>query len=193
MANISTVNTSLLGQTGTGSYVGATSPTFASPILGAASATSLVFSSTTGIIGTTGAPGAAAGSVGQLVSSTVLLASAVSISTGTAANITSISLTAGDWDVYGTVGTNGNAATIVQDIYGWISSTSATMPDASLVAGPSFGTTGVAIYAQSFYNFTAPQMYFQLGSTTTVYLSVKADFTINTNAAFGFILARRRR
>lgn len=193
MANISTVNTSLISQTGTGAYVGATSPTFVTPVLGAASATSIAFSSTSGIIGTTTAPAAAVGSVGQIISSTVLFASAVAITTATDTNITSISLTAGDWDVMGTVGTTGNAATIVMSIYGWISSTSATMPDPSIVAGPSLGTAGVTIYAQSYYNIAVPTMYYQLSGTTTIYLSVNSTFTTNTSAAYGFIYARRRR
>lgn len=43
MATNNAVNTSLSGQTGTGSFVGSTSPTLVTPVLGAASATSINF------------------------------------------------------------------------------------------------------------------------------------------------------
>lgn len=43
MATNNSVNTSLAGQTGTGVFVGATSPTLVTPVLGAATATSINF------------------------------------------------------------------------------------------------------------------------------------------------------
>lgn len=43
MATNNAVNTNLSGQTGTGAFAGSTSPTFTTPILGAASATSVNF------------------------------------------------------------------------------------------------------------------------------------------------------
>ena len=46
---------------------------------------------------------AAAGYVGEVIESNVPIGSAISISAGVAANITSITLTAGDWDIWGGV------------------------------------------------------------------------------------------
>jgi len=68
-------------------------------------ATSIIFNPTTGgILGTTTNNNASAGYVGEFVSSEVLIGSAVSISANTATDLTSISLTAGDWDVWANVG-----------------------------------------------------------------------------------------
>jgi hypothetical protein len=193
MATNNSVDVVLKGSTGSGTFVGSNSPTLVTPILGAASATSISFSSTSGIIGVTDSTNAATGSVGEFVNSNVLLASAISLTTATSANITSISLTAGDWDVFGNVGCTGNAATLVQSIAGWVSSTSATAPDASLICGPSLGTTGVAIFAQTYYCFSVFQQRFSLAGTTTIYLSVNSTFSVNSCSAFGTISARRRR
>src|SRR5690349_16625741 len=55
----------------------------------------------TSLAGTATNDDAAAGKIGEYIESEVLSGSAVSLTTNTAANITSISLTAGDWDVWG--------------------------------------------------------------------------------------------
>ncbi len=47
MATNNAVNTSLSGQTGTGTFVGATTPTLVTPVLGAATATSINFGGST--------------------------------------------------------------------------------------------------------------------------------------------------
>lgn len=193
MATNNMINVPLILSTGTGNYVGSNSPTFVTPTLGAASATSLSFSSTAGIIGTTTNNAAAALSVGEEAQTIVLLSGASSITTATPANVTSVSLTAGDWDVWGNVGCNGNAATLVQSIQGWTSTTSATLPDGSLVSGPSFGSTGLAVFSQTYYNFCVPIQRYSLSGTTTIYLSIQSTFSVNTNNAFGAIYARRRR
>jgi len=129
---------------------------------------------------------AAAGQVGEFVSQTVLSGSAVSLTTGTAANVTSISLTAGDWDVEGVVLT---APAGTQTAYiAWISSTSASLPTA-----PNSGA-----YAQNSISTTATyggpvgKIRFSLSGTTTIFLSTLCNFS-GTNGAFGFISARRAR
>lgn len=47
MATNNSTNTTLAGQTGTGTFAGSTSPTFVTPVLGAASATSINFGGST--------------------------------------------------------------------------------------------------------------------------------------------------
>jgi hypothetical protein len=133
---------------------------------------------------------AAAGYVGEYISSTVLAGSAVSLTTNIAADITSISLTAGDWDVTGAIFQQPNGATVVTLIIGWISTTSASLPTA-----PNGG--GEALWAGSVTgngNSTHPgPMRLSLSGTTTVYLSTFVTFTTNTNSAYGIIRARRVR
>ncbi len=153
---------------------------------------SITFNTTTGVVGTTTNDNAAAGSVGELVSSVIAFASAASLTTNTATNLTSISLTAGDWDVWGNVGFNGNAATTFSTGEGWVSSTSATVPDVSLIATRPY-TAGSTIFSTDIVAFSVPERRFSLSGTTTIYLGVFSVFAVNTCVAFGGIYARRVR
>jgi hypothetical protein len=134
---------------------------------------------------------ATAGNVGEYISSTVLVGSAVSAAVTTPFNVTSISLTAGDWDVWGTVATNPAASTLQISITGWINTASATIPTI-----PNGGA-----YAQLATNFAVGdgqvlpvgKIRISLASTTTVFLSSFLNFNTSTNSAYGFIGARRVR
>jgi hypothetical protein len=153
---------------------------------------SMAFSTTSGIIGTTTNNNAAAGSVGELISSSVASGSAVATTSNTATNITSISLTAGDWDVWGQVQSLPNAATTTTQIIGWTSTTSAT-----LATPPNNGSfhqiTGIVVPAGGAIGITTGTQRISLASTTTVYLSAFITFAVNTMATYGYIGARRRR
>lgn len=185
MSTNNAVNTSLSGQSGTGSFAGTTSPTFVTPTMGAASATSVTFSSTTGIVGTTTNNNAAAGSVGELISSVIPIASAISLSNGTAANVTTISLTAGDWDISGNVFFAGTGVFTAIDC--WTSLVSApTVPDASLL-------TGAASSALGNSGFVTPFLRVSIATTTTVYLGATANISTGSVTACGGIFARRVR
>lgn len=179
-------------ETGTaGSIVFSISPTLVTPILGAASATSIVFTSTTGIIGTTTNDNAAAGSVGQIIESSIPVGSAVSLTTATPANITSISLTAGDWTVYGNVWTNPAGLTTTASIQAGISQTSATLPTPpNSGASTRFADSFTVGQQQGIY---VGQTRISIASTTTVYLVIQVAFAISTMSAFGYIGARRMR
>lgn len=173
--------------TGAGQTIGA-GLTLTTPVLGAATATSLTFSPTTGgIVGTTTNDDTTAGDVGQFVSSVIASGSPVSLNNNAATNITSISLTAGDWDVWGNA-TVKDVVTGVTEADFWVSATSATIPDGSLrsTLAPTTGfMTNVSL--------NAPQQRFSLSGTTTVYLSVYSAATGATSTGFGAIYARRRR
>lgn len=192
MATKNQVDVGLSGTTGTGTFVGSTSPTLVTPTIGAASATSISFSSTSGIIGTSAADNAAAGSVGEFVSSIILAVSAVPLTSPTPSDVTSISLTAGDWDVWGNVCFTGGGTTNVTLLAGWASSTSATLPDASITTQLSYPAAGVVPFANPLV-FDVLTQRFSLAGTTTIYLSAEAIFSLSTCSAFGGIYARRRR
>jgi hypothetical protein len=156
--------------------------------------TAPAFSAVGQLPGTATNNNATAGNVGEYISSTVLQASAVAATSGTAFNITSISLTPGDWDVCGNVATNPASTTVQSSIIGWISTTSATLPtdpnngamaQISLSAG-SFGTGVIQVIQVGCERLS-------LASTTTVFLSGFFAFATSTNAGFGFIGARRAR
>ena len=141
--------------------------------------------------GEPGAGSAAAGEVGEFISATVLAGAAISNTTATAANVTSISLTAGDWQVYGNVVFAPNAATVPTVLGCWISVTSATVPTAPNEGAEFFQqlsfTTGVTQF------FPCGQKRISVSGTTTVFLSSFATFTVNTMQSYGFIGARRAR
>jgi hypothetical protein len=186
------VDTSLSGQTGTVKFVGSTSPTLVTPVLGAVSATSLTFSSTSGVIGSATNDSAATGSVGEYVSSTVLVGSAVSTTNGATTNITTISLTAGDWDVWGSICTTVGAGTTTTRIAGWVNSASATAPTAP--GGGTFVYMYIGITAANAVSFfPIGSARFSLSGTTTIYLTGQCNFAVSTMALYGFIGARRVR
>jgi hypothetical protein len=149
-------------------------------------------SSTSGIVGTTTNDSANAGSVGEYISSTVLTGSAVSLTTATNANITSISLTAGDWDVSGVVSFNMAATTSVQQYQVAVSTTSATLPTVPPWARQNLNVNPYAPGAISAHMPTGV-IRMSLSGTTTVYLVAQSTFTVSTMAAYGFIAARRMR
>lgn len=183
------VNLGLGTPTGTGNVVRQTSPTLVTPILGTATATTLAFSPTTGgIIGTTAADNASAGNVGEFMSSVVNAAGAVSCSNNVSRNITSITLTAGDWDVWGNVSQTNSIPSTGFATFGWVSSVSATLPDLSLyaVSNQATGTLGLA-------GLAVPMLRFNVNANTVVYLSTKSIFGSGTTTACGAIYARRRR
>lgn len=185
--------TQLGATTGTGSAVLATSPTLAIPILGAATATSVTFSPTTGgIVGTTTNNNAGAGKVGEYVSSTVLMGSAVSATNNTPVNVTSISLTAGDWEVYGNICTTPGVTTTTTGSMGWISTLSATLP--------TYPNSGALARVQGITAATGFEIFLPVGTTrlslsgtTTVYLTAYETFNTSTMAVYGFIGAIRAR
>jgi len=185
----------LTDETGSGANVFATSPTLVTPVLGAASATSLSFSSTSRIIGVSPGAAAAAGTVGEIIASSVAVGSAVSLTSGASANVTSISLTAGSWAVYGSVATNPNAATTTSIINAGASLTSATIATYPGTVGVTIGSgrcyIGTSHVAGAFSIAVLPVTILYLSGTTTVYLVMNVTFAINTNAGFGVLIGER--
>ena len=144
------------------------------------------------IPGTTTNGNATAGNVGEYISSTVLSGAAVSLTTATSANVTSISLTGGDWDVWGTVGFVANVATTATIFEGGISLTTNTLPISP--GGGAYAQFGLSMAAGATEPvFPVGSTRISLSTTTTVYLVVQSTFAVNSMAAFGFIAARRRR
>lgn len=136
---------------------------------------------TNGIIGTPTNDNAIAGVVGEYVTASVASGSAVTLSSGISGNITSISLTAGDWDVIGQVLGGGSVSTT--SLQGWCSTTSATLADPNYTS--IVGTFGGA-------GLTTPKIRVSIASTTTVYLSARIAGS-GTITGWGVITARRVR
>jgi hypothetical protein len=117
------------------------------------------------------------------VSAALASGSALALTTGVTRDITSISLVAGDWDVEGSIWVTLGGTTSL--IAGWVHNVSVTEP-ALGVAGQFYCN-----FPQTFLAAAPTGMKrFNLGSTTTIYLSVVAAFT-STASAYGEIRARR--
>jgi hypothetical protein len=142
--------------------------------------------------GTTTNDSASAGQVGEFISSTILQANRVGLTTGTPVNVTSISLTAGDWDVTGLLGLSENSSTSWTYYSGSISTVSGTT--STLQTNNILGTVNSATLAAVNVFFAAPIVRVSLASTTTYYLVAQGAFTGGSGqAAFGTIRARRVR
>jgi hypothetical protein len=152
---------------------------------------SITPSQTAGIVGTTTNNAPSAGSVGEIIQSTVTGGSAVSISSTVPANVTSISLTAGDWDVCGETVTLPAGTTTQAAFATAISLTSATIP--ALTANATYVNLPYAVAAGISIGSSAGCVTERFASTTPVYLVVQSNFAVSTNAAFGWIYGRRRR
>ena len=129
---------------------------------------------------------AAAGKLGEIVTSNIAIGSAVALTTTVAANVTSISLTAGDWDVFGWVGTNPAGSTTTSSANVGISTTTANVgnfPVHTLVSNSAGVAAGLPIATQRI----------SVASTTTVYLVAQFSFATSTLGAYGYITARRAR
>lgn len=149
------------------------------------------FTSGAPILGTATNDNAATGYIGQYLSSTVLAASPVSLTSGTPANITSLALTPGDWQIDAQVGWVFGASTSVTALTGSVSGTSATTNN---VTGFQFrcaafvpGATQFALAVPGI-RITVPA-----GSPVTYYLVSSHTFTVSTLSGWGFIGARRIR
>ena len=170
--------TSVAAQTGTGStFVMQASPTINTP----------------SITGVTDASNASAGSVGEYISATLSSGSAVSLTTFTAKTVTSISLTAGDWDVTGVVNMFFGATTNVVAAYGGASIVNNTLGANNTFTGTLYATTGAVLGDVLQTRSPIPMQRISISATTTVYLIAFASFTVSTVNAHGEIRARRIR
>ena len=145
----------------------------------------------TNITGTTTNNSASAGSVGEYVSSAVLGPGSSYVSGFTA--ITSVSLTAGDWDVDCYAGLNQSSgksdfiyiqfglSTLNNDITGFAS-----------IYGNNFNPANATAYYIDWQGNPHTQR-ISLAATTTIYLVFRAGFTSGTVGLYGGIRARRVR
>jgi len=143
--------------------------------------------------GTSTNDNASAGNVGEYIASDVPSGSAVSLTTTAPINVTSISLTAGDWNVSFVPHFKGAASTVVTYLQGSISTTTGTPGTAddsistAYFGSPTpFGT--VFDMTTSVHNYRV-----SLSTTTTIYAVAAAGFNTSTLTAFGKLFARRVR
>jgi hypothetical protein len=141
------------------------------------------------LTGTVAADDALAGNIGEVVISTVAITTGPSLTSTTAANVTSISLTAGDWDVTGQVIFEFTSATQSGDsvaaISGSTGALNSDMTDAYSVLRLTTTTCKQTITL-------APQRA-NINGTLSRFLVAQATFSAGSCKASGFIRARRIR
>lgn len=141
------------------------------------------------IPGIAAATAAAAGNVGEEISSTVLSGSAVPCTTTISRDITSIVLTAGRWLVWGTVWAQPAAGTTITAINAWTNSVAATPPNNPNGGGQLILNTTFA--ASALNAVSAGMQVVALAGATTMSLGCNISFGVSTLTAYGFIGAVR--
>lgn len=137
-----------------------------------------------GVVNGSNAP---SGQIGEVVTAQQLIAQ--NLTSATALNLSSISLTAGDWDVDGDVFYQASALVVSNFVCG-VNLTTLTIP--------AVGTPGRAQIVGTVNNFVQAcfptgRLRVNVSTTTTVYLVVSATFGSGTCTAQGTIQARRMR
>lgn len=134
---------------------------------------------------------ATSGNVGEYINQNIPSGSAIALSSGSSTDIASISLTAGDWDIWATAGLSLSGGATMASFAAWVNTISMTDPGspnagAYLVETPPSALTGFQTKAVGVRTY-------QLASTTTIYLTCHPTYSGGTLLGFGFIGARRVR
>lgn len=157
-----------------------------------------------GVVGDVGGVAAAAGLVGEVLQSTVVAASGVSQLTATPINVTSLSLTPGDWEVTGACDRTltGVTATIYGCSLSGTTGTLSTQPGytaGNLTCGPESLVTQSATWGTTvtgrFDTRVGPIVCRVVTAAATIFLVVGDTFSAGTmtTGVFGTIKARRVR
>lgn len=133
---------------------------------------------------------ASAGNLGEYVVSTVATGSSVSLTSPNASNVTSVSLTAGDWDCTGVVDFTAGGATTTTVMKIGLSTTTATIGGQDTFSNYAAAQT---LAAASDIAYPVPTVRFSLASTTTVFMVAQATFAVSTLKAYGTERCRRVR
>ena len=146
-----------------------------------------VFANSPNIIGTSTNDSAAAGSIGEVITATATQA----LSSGSVVNVTSITLTAGDWDLSGMLRYSTAGATTTTDVTSAIATANNVVSGGSLV--DFFAQTRVASTTDFATTHTFAPTRISISGNTTYYLNCQGTFAISTASAIGRIRARRMR
>ena len=138
------------------------------------------------LAGTTTNDNANAGVIGEVISSVVT--TGVPLTSVTNANITSISLTPGDWDVYGEIWISLPSGG--QSMVGGINTVSAAMPNPVAM---NVSRVQVLVAITAGLNSLTLVCRASLATTTTYYLVTQASFSAGSPTVTGKLWARRAR
>ena len=144
------------------------------------------------LYGVAGATAATAGNIGELISSTVVTGSAVALTTNIAANMTSIPLTAGEWDISCNVIFLDTGTTLTSYLASALGTTSAKLNNnPGQYTSATYATAGVANTLLTNIGTWVGPWHVSLSGTTTHFCVAQAGFTVSTMSAFGLMRATR--
>jgi hypothetical protein len=158
----------------------------------------VVFNGFTGMIGQnpgiqTGTPTndtAVQGNIGEFHQTN----GSAAMTSGVSANLTSVDLTAGDWNVWAAVQGVPAGTTLMASITAAVSLVSATLPGTLASAGGAFVQTNTpAPTAGAPQTVAIAPTRISIATTTTVYLVANLGFSVSTCTANGVLNARRQR
>lgn len=146
------------------------------------------------LVGVTTNSLAATGSVGEIISSNIPIGSPIALTTATPANITSITLTAGDWNVWGEILYTPSVTAVATRYIAAISTTTGAF-DPGPNGGAELELNGITFSAGASQILTAGFRTYQVATTLVIYLVAKATYSGagSTMSAYGFMGARRVR
>jgi hypothetical protein len=155
----------------------------------------------TKIRGTTTNDDAATGFVGEYLIQSRLRSANTSLTTDTGANVTAtaLTLTAGDWEIGGSITYGSNTTTSITILRGAISKTSATLPAGDTGSVPTLGeirvqqATPAGVPGANDITLPIPTIRASISGSTTFYLMTQATFSVSTLVVWGAIWARRIR
>jgi hypothetical protein len=139
--------------------------------------------------GTTAGTSAGAGNIGEIFQAGIPGGSAIPLTSGVSANVASIALGPGDWEVSGIVTLKYTSATQSADGQAGLNVLSATLPGDNVRGFDN--TRHTATISDASIPF--PLFNFNSASPQTAYLVAQASFSAGSCAAFGNIQARRVR
>lgn len=137
----------------------------------------------TGIKGNASGSNVSTGTVSEVVTAT---GSSVALSNGVTANICSVTLSAGDWDIYASASYNPAGTTVGSFVAVALTTVSATLP-----AVPLYSIAYVSTIAGAGFSTSAPVQRSNSSGSTTWYCVVDASFSVSTATATAVITARR--
>ena len=139
------------------------------------------------VIGDVSGTAVPANYIGQVLSSVVPIGSAITLSNGVLTNITSLSLTAGNWLLTGCLAFDSNGtgteSAIILSAFSGTTTTDQVNGDNRFVAKAPTSTNDVSA--------TIPNWPVTISATATYYLKARMDFSSGTNRSYGRLTAVR--
>lgn len=165
----------LTNETGSGAAVFGTSPAITTPV----------------ITGVTDASSAASGVIGEVITASLASGSAVSLTTATAAEITHIDLTPGEWRLSGLVVVVTTSTANFSEVF--LATASGTSRTGQTETNTNWMRIGATIGVNENTGSTIPSHIVNISGNTSYYLKTAATFTAGTATAYGFVQAVRLR